>query len=164
VPKQFIGSVEIGVSDYLSRGPLGFPVVDVGVTLLDGSYHSVDSSDMAFRQAGRLAMSEGMPKCQPVLLEPVMEVEIAVPSEATARVNAIIAQRRGQILGFDVRPGWNGWDTVQAHLPENEMSDLIVELRSATAGVGTYTAKFHHLSELTGRLAEQVIAGHQAVA
>ncbi len=162
VPKQFIPSVEIGVSDYLSRGPLGFPVVDVGVTLLDGSYHSVDSSDMAFRQAGRLAMSEGMPKCQPVLLEPVMEVEIAVPSEATARVNAIIAQRRGQILGFDVRPGWTGWDTVQAHLPESEMADLIVELRSATAGVGTYTAKFHHLSELTGRLAEQVIAGRGA--
>jgi elongation factor G len=161
VPKQFIGSVEIGVSDYLSRGPLGFPVVDVGVTLLDGSYHAVDSSDMAFRQAGRLAMSEGMPKCQPVLLEPVMEVEITVPSDATARVNAIIAQRRGQILGFDVRSGWAGWDTVQAHLPESEMADLIVELRSATAGVGTFTAKFHHLSELTGRLAEQVIAGRE---
>jgi elongation factor G len=162
VPKQFIPSVEIGVADYLNRGPLGFPVVDVGVTLLDGSYHAVDSSDMAFRQAGRLAMSEGMPKCQPVLLEPIMEVEITVPTEATARVNAIIAQRRGQILGFDTRAGWNGWDRVQAYLPESEMADLIIELRSATAGVGTYTANFHHLSELTGRLAEQVIAGHEA--
>ena len=116
---QYIPSVEIGVQDYLNRGPLGFPVVDVGVTLLDGSYHSVDSSDMAFRQAGRLAMSEGMPQCQPVLLEPIMEVEIAVPTEATARVNAIISQRRGQILGFDARAGWPGWDVVQAHLPEN---------------------------------------------
>ena len=109
VPKQFIPSVEIGVSDYLKHGPLGFPVVDVAVTLMDGSYHSVDSSDMAFRQAGRLAMSEGMPKCSPVLLEPVMAVEITVPSEATARINSIISQRRGQILGFDARPGWNGW-------------------------------------------------------
>jgi elongation factor G len=160
VPKQYIPSVEIGVADYLTRGPLGFPVVDIGVTLLDGSYHAVDSSDMAFRQAGRLAMSEGLPKCQPVLLEPIMRVDIAVPSDATARVNAIIAQRRGQILGFDARAGWSGWDLVEAHLPESEMTDLIIELRSATAGVGTYTARFQHLAELTGRLAEQVITAH----
>lgn len=140
VPRQFIPSVEIGVKDYLSRGPFGFPVVDVAVTLTDGSYHSVDSSDMAFRQAGRLAMSEGMPKCSPVLLEPIMMVEIAVPTDATSRVNAMISQRRGQILGFDARPGWPGWDIVQAKLPETEISDLIVELRSATAGVGTFTA------------------------
>ena len=110
VPRQYIPSVEIGVKDYLQHGPLGFPVVDVSVTLLDGSYHTVDSSDMAFRQAARLGMSDGLPKCGPVLLEPVMAVEIAVPSEATARINAIIAQRRGQILGFDAREGWNGWD------------------------------------------------------
>ena len=115
VPRQFIPSVEIGVSDYLQRGPLGgFPVVDVSVTLTDGSYHSVDSSDMAFRQAGRIAMAEGMPKCSPVLLEPIMEVEIAIPSDATARVNGMIPQRRGQILGFDAREGWPGWDVVRA--------------------------------------------------
>jgi elongation factor G len=164
VPRQFIPSVEIGVSDYLQRGPLGFPVVDVAVTLTDGSYHSVDSSDMAFRQAGRIGMSEGMPKCNPVLLEPVMEVEIAIPSEATARINGIIPQRRGQILGFDAREGWDGWDVVRAQLPESEMQDLIVELRSATAGVGTFSAKFHHLAELTGRLADNVLAAHKAAA
>jgi elongation factor G len=165
VPRQFIPSVEIGVSDYLQHGPLGgFPVVDVAVTLLDGSYHSVDSSDMAFRQAGRIAMAEGMPKCNPVLLEPIMEVEIAVPSDATARVNGMIPQRRGQILGFDAREGWPGWDVVRAQLPEAEMQDLIVELRSATAGVGTFTAKFHHLAELTGRLADNVLAAHKAAA
>jgi elongation factor G len=164
VPRQFIPSVEIGVQDYLQHGPLGFPVVDVGVTLTDGSYHTVDSSDMAFRQAGRLAMSEGMPKCNPVLLEPVMAVEIAVPSDATARVNGMISQRRGQILGFDAREGWPGWDVVQAHLPDSELDDLIVELRSATAGVGTFTAKFDHLSELTGRLADQVLAAHRQAA
>jgi len=164
VPKQFIPSVEIGVTDYMKAGPLGFPVVDIAVTLTDGSYHTVDSSDMAFRQAGRLAMSEGMPKCQPVLLEPVMEVDITVPSDATARVNGMISQRRGQILGFDARPGWSGWDVVSAHIPEAEIEDLIVELRSATAGVGTYTAKFHHLAELTGRLADQVLASHREAA
>jgi elongation factor G len=164
VPKQFIPSVEIGVSEYLKHGPLGFPVVDVAVNLKDGSYHTVDSSDMAFRQAGRLAMSEGMPKCAPVLLEPVMAVDITVPSEATARINAIISQRRGQILGFDGRDGWQGWDVVKAQIPESEMDDLIVELRSATAGVGTYTAHFDHLSELTGRLADNVLAAHKQAA
>jgi elongation factor G len=165
VPRQFIPSVEIGVMDYLHRGPLGgFPVVDVSVTLIDGSYHSVDSSDMAFRQAGRIGMSEGMPKCNPVLLEPIMEVEIAIPSEATARINGMIPQRRGQILGFDAREGWPGWDVVRAQIPESEMGDLIVELRSATAGVGTFTAKFHHLAELTGRLADNVLAAHKEAA
>ncbi len=164
VPKQFIPSVEIGVEDYLKTGPLGFPVVDVSVTLTDGSYHTVDSSDMAFRQAGRLAMSEGMPQCQPVLLEPINWVEIAVPSEATARVNAIISSRRGQILGFDAREGWLGWDVVTAHLPASEMDDLIVELRSATSGVGTYRTRFDHLSELVGRLADQVLSSHRHAA
>ena len=165
VPRQFIPSVEIGVADYLQRGPLGgFPVVDVSVTLTDGSYHSVDSSDMAFRQAGRIAMAKGMPKCNPVLLEPIMEVEIAIPSDATARINGIIPQRRGQILGFDAREGWPGWDVVRAQIPESEMADLIVELRSATAGVGTFTSKFHHLAELTGRLADNVLSAHKAAA
>ncbi len=165
VPRQFIPSVEIGVQDYLQRGPLGgFPVVDVSVTLTDGSYHSVDSSDMAFRQAGRIGMAEGLPKCSPVLLEPIMEVEIAIPSEATARINGMIPQRRGQILGFDSREGWPGWDVVRAQIPESEMSDLIVELRSATAGVGTFSAKFHHLAELTGRLADNVLAARKEAA
>jgi elongation factor G len=164
VPRQFIASVEIGVKDYLQHGPLGFPVVDVCVTLLDGSYHTVDSSDMAFRQAARLGMSDGLPKCAPVLLEPVMAVEIAVPSEATARINAIIAQRRGHILGFDAREGWIGWDVVQAQMPASEMESLIVDLRSATSGVGTYTSRFDHLAELTGRLADQVLAARRQAA
>ena len=164
VPKQFIPSVEIGVSDYLARGPLGFPVVDVGVTLKDGSYHTVDSSDMAFRQAGRIAMQEGMPKCAPVLLEPVMAVDIVVPSDATSHINGMISQRRGRILGFDAREGWPGWDRVEAQLPASEMEDLIIEIRSATSGVGSYTAQFDHLSELTGRLADQVLSAHKQAA
>ncbi len=164
VPRQFIPSVEIGVSDYMKSGPLGFPVVDVAVTLKDGSFHTVDSSDMAFRQAGRIAMTDGMPKCNPVLLEPVMHVDIAVPNDATATVNGIVSQRRGRILGFEPREGWHGWDLVKAQLPASEMDDLIVELRSATQGVGSFTATFDHLSELTGRIAEQVLASHKTMA
>lgn len=164
VPKQYIPSVETGVKEFLGCGPLGFPVVDVAVCLKDGSYHSVDSSDQAFKTAGTLAMREGMPKCAPVLLEPIMAVEIAVPSDATARINQIITGHRGQILGFDARPGWSGWDLVQAHMPEAELQTLIIELRSATSGVGTFTADFDHLAELTGRLAEQVMENHAAQA
>ncbi|MBN8995572.1 MAG: elongation factor G [Rhizobiales bacterium] len=157
VPRNYIPSVEEGVSEYLARGPLGFRVVDVAVKLTDGSYHTVDSSDMAFRTAAQVGMREGMPQCHPVLLEPVLKVELAVPSEATARANAIVSQRRGQLLGFDARPGWQGWDVVEAMIPQSEMRDLIVELRSATAGVGTFRARFDHLAELTGKLADQVI-------
>lgn len=164
VPKQLIPSVEIGVKDYINSGPLGFPVVDLSVTLTDGSYHAVDSSDMAFRQAGRLAMAEGMPQCDPVLLEPIMAVELVVPSEATAKVNGIISQRRGHILGFDARPDWSGWDVVSAHMPQSEIEDLIIELRSVTSGVGSYTATFDHLAELSGRLADQVLAGAKEAA
>ena len=157
VPKNYIPSVEGGVTEYLARGPLGFPVVDVSVTLTDGSYHSVDSSDQAFRTAAQIGMREGMPMCKPVLLEPVLKVELAVPSDATPRVNGIVAQRRGQLLGFDARPGWNGWDVVEALIPQSEIRDLIVELRSATAGVGTFRSKFDHLAELSGKLADQAI-------
>jgi elongation factor G len=112
---------------------------------------------MAFRTAAQVGMREGMPECKPVLLEPVLKVEIAVPSEATARVNGIVSQRRGQLLGYDARPGWRGWDVVEAMIPQAEIRDLIVELRSATAGVGTFRAEFDHLAELTGKLADQAI-------
>lgn len=162
VPKQYFSSVEEGVKNYLKCGPLGFPVVDVAVTLTDGSYHDVDSSDMAFQLAGRLAVSEGLPQCQPVLLQPIFSVDIACPSEATAKINAILSQRHGQILGFDARAGWDGWDVVKALLPESAIGDLIVEVRSATAGVGGLSFKFDHLQELTGKNAEQVVAARKA--
>ena len=157
VPKQYIPAVEAGIKEYLEEGPLGFPVIDVAVNLSDGSYHSVDSSEMAFKLAGRLAMSEGLPNCSPVLLEPIVAVDIHVPSDATPRVNQIVSGHRGQLLGFDGRDGWPGWDTVKAHMPESEISGLIIELRSATAGVGTFTFEHDHLQELSGRLADQVI-------
>jgi elongation factor G len=164
VPRNYIPSVEEGIIDALKHGPLGFPVVDVAVTLVDGSYHTVDSSDMAFRIAGRLGISEGLPQCNPVLLEPIHQVEIVVPSEATAKMNALMAGRRGQILGFDTREGWDGWDIVRVQMPEAEIGDLIVEVRSATAGVGSFTFKFDHMAELTGRTADQIIAARKAAA
>ena len=157
VPRQYIPSVEAGVRDFLKTGPLGFPVVDLAVNLVEGSYHSVDSSDMAFQMAAKIAMKEGMAACSPVLLEPVMKVEIFTPSDATAKATAIVSQRRGQILGFDARPGWPGWDILEATMPQSEISDLIIELRSATAGVASYRARFDHMSELTGRLADDAM-------
>jgi elongation factor G len=162
VPKQWIGSVEKGVLDYLKAGPLGFPVVDVEVSLTDGSYHTVDSSDAAFQTAGRLAMGEGMPECAPVLLEPVVKLSIHVPHAATAKAGSLIGTRRGTPLGFDARPGWRGWDTVWAEMPLSEVSDLIVDLRSLTQGVGTYEMEFSHLSELNGKLAETIVASRKA--
>jgi elongation factor G len=162
VPRNYIPSVEEGVIDALKAGPLGFPVVDLAVTLIDGSYHSVDSSDMAFRTAGRIGVVEALPQCQPVLLEPIHSVEIVCPSEATAKINAIMSGRRGQILGFDTREGWAGWDVVKALMPESEIGDLIIEVRSATAGVGSFTFKFDHMQELTGKQADQIVAARRA--
>ena len=164
VPRNYIGAVEEGVVDSLARGPLGFPVIDLHVTLTDGSYHSVDSSDLAFRTAARIGMGEALPQCQPVLLEPIHMVEIVCPTEATAKINAILSARRGQILGFDTRENWPGWDCVRATMPEAEIGDLIVELRSATAGAGGFTRQFDRMAEVTGRAADQIIAAHRVAA
>ena len=161
VPRNFIPSVEKGIIEFLKEGPLGFPVVDLAVALVDGSYHAVDSSDAAFQTAARIGMTEGMPNCAPVLLEPIMRVKIHVPSGSTADTNSVISTRRGRILGFDARAGWLGWDTVEAEIPQAELHDLIVELRSLTQGVGTYEMKFDHLAELTGKLAETVVAARK---
>ena len=158
VPKQYFPAVEAGIREALNNGPLGgFPVVDVGVTLVDGSYHSVDSSEQAFKMAGILGMREALPDAKPVLLEPILKAQIAVPSEFTAKVNAIVSGRRGQLLGYDSRADWPGWDVVEALMPEAEIVDLIIELRSATAGVGIFTHAFDHLQEVTGRLAEDIL-------
>jgi elongation factor G len=164
VPRNYIPSVEEGIAEALKHGPLGFPVVDLQVTLTDGSYHAVDSSDMAFRQAGRIGIVEALPNAQPVLLEPIHLVEIVCPTDATAKINAILSGRRGQILGFDTRDGWSGWDAVKAMMPETEIGDLIIEVRSATAGVGSFTFKFDHMAELVGRTADQIVAARKAAA
>ncbi len=164
VPRQYIPAVEAGIRDYMKEGPLGFPVVDFAVNLTDGQYHAVDSSDMAFKLAAIAGMKEAMPSCNPVLLEPICEVHVFVPNAYTAKVQGLISKRRGQILGFDAKEGWSGWDAVAAHMPQAELHDIIVELRSLTFGVGTYEWKFDHLAELTGRLADDVVASRKQAA
>jgi elongation factor G len=158
VPRQYIPAVETGVREYLSHGPLGFPVVDVAVTLTNGSYHTVDSSEQAFKQAARLAMQEGMAKCEPTLLEPILNVTVSVPNDFTSKVLRLVSGRRGQILGYDAKEGWSGWDQIAAHIPQAEMHDLIVELRSQTMGVGFFNWQYDHLQEVPDKLAEKVLA------
>ena len=161
VPRQYIPAVEAGAREYLRRGPLGFPVVDVSVRLFDGQFHSVDSSEIAFKMATALALREGLPKCEPVLLEPILAVDISVPTEYTSRVLQLVSQKRGQILGYDAKEGWRGWDRIAVHIPQAEIHDLIVTLRSLTQGVGFFDSRFDHLSPMPDRLAETVVAQHK---
>ena len=157
VPKQWIPAVEAGVRDAMERGPLGFPVVDVAVTLVDGSYHSVDSSELAFRLAGKLAMSEALAQCQPYSLEPVVHVAIAAPPGTGSKMGSVVSSRRGQILNLGSHPEWQRWDMVEAHLPMASLNGLDAELRSLSQGLATFTAEFDHLSELSGKLADEVV-------
>jgi elongation factor G len=162
IPRQYIASVEEGIRAALKTGPLGFPVVDLSVALIDGSYHTVDSSDMAFQMAGRLAIIEALSRCHAVLLEPIDSVEFFAPSSATAKITALVSSRRGQILGFDRRPGWEDWDVLRALMPEAGMGGMIIELRSISSGVATYRAAPSHFAELIGRDAELVLAAKRA--
>jgi elongation factor G len=162
VPKQWIPAVEQGVREAMEKGPLGFPVVDVAVTLVDGGYHSVDSSEMAFRQAGRLAMEEGLRRCGSTLLEPIERLRIYVPSASTSGVTSLLSAGRGQVLGFGPREGWAGWDVVEAFLPRAERHDLIGELRSLSQGLGSFEFGFDHMAEVAGRLADQIVQRRSA--
>jgi elongation factor G len=157
IPKQWIPAVEEGVAEAMAKGPLGFQVVDVAVVLVDGSYHSVDSSELAFRLAGRLAMAEALAAANPHLLEPMHKVTVVCPSSATSRVSSAVASRRGQMLGMGPREGWTGWDRIEAILPEAELDGLEAELRSQSQGLASYEAEFDHLAELNGPLADKVV-------
>jgi len=157
IPKQYISGVEMGVREFLTHGPLGFPIVDLAVTLTNGSYHNVDSSEQAFKQAARLAMQTGIPQGEPTLLEPILRVDVTTPSEFTSKVLQLVSGRRGQILGYEGRNDWQGWDNVSAYLPQAEMQNFIVELRSLTLGVGSFHWEYDHLQEVPEKLAERVI-------
>jgi elongation factor G len=147
IPKQWIPAVEQGVCDAMMKGPLGFPVVDVAVTLVDGSFHAVDSSELAFRTAGRMAMAEALAAAAPYLLEPIAHVTIQTPGSATSRVTSALASRRGQLLGVTPREGWSRWDRIEALLPMAELHGLEAELRSLSQGMARYEARFDHLAE-----------------
>ena len=161
VPKQWIPAVEQGVRDGLQKGHLGFPVTDLEVTLLDGQTHSIDSSEMAFRMAGRLAMDEGLPGCGSILLEPIEKLTVYSPSPSASNVTSALTARRGQILGLAPREDWRGWERIEAYLPQSERQGLIAELRGLTQGLGAFEADFDHMAELTGRLASEASQGHR---
>ena len=153
VPKQWIPAVEAGVRDGLARGPLGFPVTDLEVVLIDGQTHAVDSSEMAFRTAGRLAIEEAMRASGAILLEPIEKLVVYSPTPAASNVTSALTARRGQILGLGPREDWRGWERIEAYLPQSERQHLIAELRGLTQGLGAFEADFDHMAELTGRLA-----------
>jgi elongation factor G len=164
IPRQWIPAVEAGVKDAMTKGPIGFPVVDVAVTLIDGSFHSVDSSEHSFHAAGRIAMSEALAECDPVLLEPIEKLTIYTPSWGTPKINSSVSSHNGQILGFEGRDGWSGWDKVEVYLPHAERQNFIIELRSMTQGLATFEAAFDHMVEVTGRRADDVAKRAQATA
>jgi elongation factor G len=164
IPKQYIPAVEAGIRDAMEKGPLGFPVVDVAVTLLDGSFHTVDSSELAFRIAGRLAMSEALAAAAPYLLEPITKVSVDTPAGTGSKAGSVLSSRRGQILGLSPHPAWARWERVEALLPESGLHGLDAELRSLSQGLAGFTAGFDHLQELTGKHAEDVVKARTAEA
>jgi elongation factor G len=158
IPRQYIPAVEAGIKDAMHKGPLGCQVVDVQVTLVDGSFHAVDSSELAFRTAGRIGMSEALAQASPYLLEPIAHVTIQCPGTATSRITSALPSRRARVLGMTPREGWSRWDTVEAQVPEAEMAGFQVDVRSLSQGMATYEAKFDHLAEVSGRTAETLVS------
>ncbi|TMD90860.1 MAG: elongation factor G [Chloroflexi bacterium] len=154
IPREFIPAVEKGVREALQTGVVaGYPVVDITVTLVDGSYHAVDSSEMAFQVAGSMGVKDAMHKAQPYLLEPIMKVDVVMPEEHLGDVMGDLASRRGHILGME---GRGTSQNVRAHVPLAEMFGYATELRSMTSGRATYSMEFSHYAEMPGNLAEAV--------
>ena len=156
IPRQWIPAVEQGVKDAMARGPMGFPVVDVAVALVDGSFHSVDSSELAFRTAGRIAMAEALAQAGPYLLEPIAHVTVTAPGSAVSRITSAATSRRGQMLGITPLEGWSRWDQLEIQLPESELHGLEAELRSLSQGMAHYEAQFDHLAEVNDKLASGI--------
>ncbi|MBO1111248.1 elongation factor G [Bordetella petrii] len=164
VPREFIPAVERGVRESLNAGVLaGYPVVDVKVTLIFGSYHDVDSNENAFRMAGSMAFKEGMRRARPVLLEPMMHVEVETPEDFTGHVMGDLSSRRGMVQGMEDIAGGGG-KLVRAEVPLAEMFGYSTSLRSLTQGRATYTMEFKHYAEAPSQVAEQVIAAHGGAA
>ncbi len=156
VPREYIPAVDKGIQEALDTGVLaGFPVVDVKVTLIDGSYHEVDSSEMAFKIAGSMGFKEGCSKASPVLLEPIMSVEVVVPEEYMGEVIGDLNSRRGRIMGMESRAGAQ---VVAAMVPLAQMFGYATDVRSATQGRATYTMTFHHYEQVPKSVSEEIIA------
>ncbi|WP_309622798.1 elongation factor G [Novosphingobium sp.] len=164
IPRQYVPAVEAGVKDAMARGPLGFAVVDVAVTLLDGTFHAVDSSELAFRIAGRMAMGDALAQCAPYLLEPIAKVTVDTPGGAGSKAGSVLSARRGHILGLSPHPDWARWERVEALLPQSAVHGLDAELRSLSQGLATFTAAFDHLAELSGKHADDAVKARAAEA
>jgi elongation factor G len=159
VPRQYFPGVEKGVRDVAAKGPIaGYPVVDLKATLYDGSFHTVDSDEISFRQAAQLAMRKGIHEADPVLLEPIMEVEVRVPEEYMGDVNRDLNTRRGRVLGMDTS---DGMQVVRAQVPQSELFTYATELRSFTGGRGEYSAHLDHYEEVTPHVAQKIIEQHK---
>ena len=158
IPKEFIPAVDAGIQGAMQSGVLaGYPVVDVKVTLYDGSYHEVDSSEMAFKIAGSMAFKEAMREADPVLLEPIMKVCVIVPDEYMGDVIGDLNARRGQIQGYEMR---SGAQQIDAFVPLSEMFGYATNLRSRTQGRGQYTMEPSHYVELPKSLQEKLVSKH----
>ena len=159
VPKEYIGPAEAGMKETCQSGVIaGFPMIDVRVTMVDGSYHDVDSSEMAFKIAGSMAFKDGVKKCNPVLLEPMMKVEVEVPEDYLGSVIGDLSSRRGQIEGQSVD---DGLSKVQAKVPLAEMFGYATQLRSMTQGRGIFSMEFSHYEEVPRNVAEAIISKNQ---
>ena len=159
MPRQFLAGVEKGVRDVAEKGPIaGYPVIDFKATLYDGSFHTVDSDELSFRLAGQLATRKGIQDSSPVLLEPIMDVEVQVPEEYMGDVNRDLNTRRGRVLGMDAS---NGVQVVRAHVPQAELFTYATELRSLTGGRGQFNATLDHYEEVPAHVAQKVIEAHK---
>ncbi|PRY23215.1 elongation factor G [Aliiruegeria haliotis] len=156
VPRNYIPSVETGARDAMVKGPLGFPVIDVAVTLTDGKAHSVDSSDFAFRTAGKACVKEALQNAGPVLLQPIDRVDIHVPSVFSGAIVTLVSSLKGQVLGFDPNPDAKGWDIFHALLPDSSLEELSRSLGGATQGTAWYEAEFDHYQEVHGKEASRI--------
>lgn len=155
IPKEYIGPIESGIRDALNCGVLGgYNVVDIRVTLLDGSYHEVDSSEMAFRTAGSIAFKEACRKAEPILLEPIMRVDVSVPEEYTGEGIGEINIRRGRLEGIEAR---SGCQMIRANVPLSEMFDFSTPLRSKTQGRGNFSMQTSHFEEVPNNIQERVL-------
>lgn len=158
VPKEYIPAIEKGAREAMEAGVLaGYPMVDILVRLIDGSYHEVDSNEMAFKIAASMAVKDGALKAKPVLLEPVMKVEVTVPDEYTGDVMGNISARRGQIEGMDPRPG--NAQAIRAHVPLANMFGYATDLRSTTQGRGTFTMELEHYAQVPENVAQEILTG-----
>ena len=162
VPRQYIPAVEKGVKETLEKGLLaGYPMIHVKVTLKDGSYHSVDSSEMAFKVAAALALKKGVPEAKPVLLEPIYSVDVVVPEEYMGDVMGDFSGRRGRILGMEHHRNRKGIIVVKAQVPLAEMKGYVTVLRSMTQGKGTFNMAFFDYEEVPKKLQDEIIAKTQ---